>query len=80
MSTGPGKQAAAESIGTSPRAFEDDSDMMGRMGPQAPETPRKKEMWAAPVIFGGVAAASKMDVEETAGPGAAATNDRADRR
>jgi hypothetical protein len=54
--------------------------MMGRMGPQAPETPRKKEMWAAPVIFGGVAAASKMDVEETAGPGAAATNDRADRR
>jgi hypothetical protein len=55
MSTGPGKQAAAESIGTSPQAFDDDSDMMGRMGSQAQETPGKKGYRAPRIIFGGVA-------------------------
>jgi hypothetical protein len=35
MSTGPAKQAAAESIGTSPGAFDEDSDMMGAMAEHA---------------------------------------------
>jgi hypothetical protein len=79
MSTGPGKQAAAESIGTSPRAFEDDSDMMGRMGLQAQETPRKKGNWIARINFGIVALASKVDGEGSAEPKPAATDTPADR-
>jgi hypothetical protein len=45
MSTGPGELAAAESIGTSPRAFGEDSDKMGRMSEYAQVTVRKKGNW-----------------------------------
>jgi hypothetical protein len=54
--------------------------MMGRMGLQAQETPRKKGNRIARTNFGSVALASKVDGEGSAGPEPAAADAQADRK